>query len=122
MNYTACGLVANVAWFAVLIGLVEVCSINPTISSGIGFIVAVILNYSCQYKLTFKSEGNHAEIFLRFFVVAIFGVTINLLIFWTLNEKFDTPYLVAQVVSTGIVVLVNFNINKRYTFRTYNSC
>ncbi len=45
---------------------------------------------------------------------------VNTVIFWFLYEKLGVMYLLAQVVATGLVMFMNFTINKNYTFVSAN--
>jgi len=35
---------------------------------------------------------------------------------WLLNEQWDVPYLLAQVIATGTVLFWNFAANRFWTF------
>ena len=54
--------------------------------------------------------------FSLFAVVAALTLVINTGVFWLCNEAAALPYLLSQVVATGLVVLVNFQLNRRYVF------
>lgn len=115
-RYTVAGSMAAVAHFTVLWILVEWFGVYPTYASAIGFCVAIFVNYSLQYYWTFRAKGPHGVLFLRYLVVTLLMLGVNTLIFWTLNEAMGIYYLVAQVVATGCVMILNFTINRHYTF------
>ena len=52
----------------------------------------------------------------RYTLVTLAMLLVNLLIFWFLNEQLGIYYFIAQIVATGIVVILNFTINRRWTF------
>jgi len=114
--YTISGGLAALVHFLILIALVEKTTINPTIASGIGFCMAIIVNYNMQYHWTFKSSGSHRTIFIKYVIVTFIMLGVNTIIFWFLFEKQELVYLIAQVIATGTVMLMNFAINKNYTF------
>jgi putative flippase GtrA len=116
IRYVISGAIASAAHFSLLILLVELISMNATLASAVGFGVAIFVNYSFQYHWTFRADGPHGVLFARYIIVTFAMLGVNTGIFWFFNVQLDVPYLLAQVVATGIVVLFNFTINLRYTF------
>jgi putative flippase GtrA len=116
IRYTAAGSLAVGVHYLVLILLVEVAEIDPTLSSSCGFSVGVILNYLLQYYWTFRSTGSHTRRFPLFAGVAVTMLGLNAAIFWGLHVHAGINYLLAQAVAIGVVFLLNFLINSRYTF------
>ena len=43
---------------------------------------------------------------------------VNTMIFWLLNSRAGVPYLLAQALATALVVGLNFETNRRYTFKS----
>ena len=117
-RYIISGGVAAVAHFGLLIILVELFAVNPTVASALGFIAAIFVNYSLQYHWTFavKGSGQHKKFFARYLLVTLSTLCINTLLFWTMNEVVGIQYFYAQVVATGVVLVINFVVNQRYTF------
>lgn len=116
LRYTVAGSIAAIAHFSVLWGLVEWFGVYATYASATGFCVAIFVNYSLQYYWTFRAKGPHGVMFLRYLVVTLTMLGVNTLLFWTLNEAMGVYYLVAQVIATGCVMILNFTINRYYTF------
>jgi putative flippase GtrA len=116
IRYVISGAIASVAHFSLLILLIESISMNATLASAIGFGAAIFVNYSFQYHWTFRADGPHGVLFVRYVIVTLAMLGVNTGIFWFFNVQLDIPYLLAQVVATGIVVLFNFTINFHYTF------
>lgn len=115
-RYCIVGGLAALLHFMVLIALVEGFQVVPTWASAIGFCLAVILNYVLQYYWTFAADGSHGRMFSLFAVFAVLTLVINTGVFWLCNEAADLPYLLSQVIATGTVVLINFQLNRRYVF------
>ena len=74
------------------------------------------MNYFLQYYWTFSVSGPHRTFFFRYLTVTLLTLGLNTLLFWNLNVIMEIHYTIAQVVATGVVVIVNFAINQRYTF------
>jgi putative flippase GtrA len=116
LRYAIGGGLGAITQFSVLTFLIEIHHVNPTAASAAGFILAVIVNYTFQYQITFKADKAHTVLFRRFTTVALCGLAINTALFWVFNEKMGIYYLIAQVGATGIVFLFNYLMNFYYTF------
>ena len=115
-RYVISGGTAAVVHFAVLTTLVELFSVNPTIATSIGFVIGSTVNYTLQYHWTFDADGPHHVMFTRYASVTATTLSINAGLFWTFTNVFGIFYLIAQVISTGLMVVVNYLINKHFTF------
>jgi putative flippase GtrA len=115
-RYLVAGGTAALVHFAVLIMLVELADVDATIASMIGFCLAVIVNYTLQYHWTFEMSEPHGRILTKYIVITFTMLGVNTIIFWVLYEQVGVLYLVAQFIATGVVTVLNFLINKHYTF------
>ena len=115
-RYCAVGVAAAALHFAVLVVLVELFAAVPTFASATGFCAAVGLNYWLQYRWTFRANGSHGVMFPLFALIAVLALGVNTVVFWACNVVAAQPYLVAQVIATGAVVIINFHLNRRYVF------
>jgi putative flippase GtrA len=70
-----------------------------------------------NYRFTFRSTQRHRVAIPRFLGVAAAGMLVNSLIMALLTRGIGWHYLVAQVISTGIVLLSNFVGNRLWTFK-----
>jgi len=53
---------------------------------------------------------------IKFFTVGAIGLILNTLMMALAIEVFALYYLLAQVISTGLVLFLNFIGNRRWTF------
>jgi putative flippase GtrA len=53
-----------------------------------------------------------------FVTLTMLGVNTGL--FWLFHVQAGLAYLLAQVFATSLVVVMNFQINRRYTFNHYD--
>jgi putative flippase GtrA len=44
-------------------------------------------------------------------------MTLNTLLFWTLSSGLGVYYLASQMITIGVIVPINFTINRSFTFR-----
>ena len=115
-RYLVSGGTAALCHFTVLIVLVEFASFNPTLASMLGFCLAVLVNYTLQFHWTFELSGPHGRILTRYVITTFAMLGVNTVIFWLLNEKLSIMYVLAQVIATGVVTIMNFLINKHFIF------
>lgn len=117
LRYAISGGSAALAHLAVLILLVEEFGSNPTLSSAIGFCVAIAVNYTLQYYWTFRADGSHGSTFARYVSVTLLMLVVNTGLFWFINTRIGLGYVIAQAIAILFVFTINFEINRRFTFR-----
>jgi putative flippase GtrA len=81
-----------------------------------GFSGGAMVNYFLNYYVTFKSTKSHHEAMIKFSIVAVIGLILNTLMMALAIEVFALYYLLAQVISTGLVLFWNFIGNRLWTF------
>jgi putative flippase GtrA len=95
----------------------EILKIQKYIANTCGFALAATTNYFLNRIWTFNSTNpNVALEFSRFFIIALIGLIINLLIIYAMTGKFKVNFYVSKLVATLLVTLWNFLINAYYTF------
>jgi putative flippase GtrA len=117
-KYFVSGSVAVIIHFSILTVLVEIYSANPTLSTSLGFCVGTIFNYLLQYHWTYSASGDHRKVFLIYISVTLSMLCMNALLFWIQVELIGVHYLLAQIMATGVVMLLNYVINTKFTFST----
>lgn len=111
------GGVATATHYCVLVLAVELFDTRPVFASGVGFLAGAIVNYLLNRHFTFRSDALHSAALPRFFVIAGVGLALNQGLMHVLSTRLGWPYLLAQVVATGLVLLWNFAGNSLWTFR-----
>lgn len=119
IRYFCSGGLAMLLHFSILILFIEHFSIDPLIATTSGFCLAVIFNYTVQFYWTFKVKGPHLHFFTRYLAVTLVTLCINNGLFWAALSLLHLPYLMAQILATGTVFLINFFINHFYTFKSH---
>jgi putative flippase GtrA len=111
------GVIATSVHYAILIALVQLFHAAPVPAALCGFLVGGIFSYGLNRRHTFVSERPHEEAAWRFALVA--GVAFGLTYVFMLQmvERWRVPYLPAQVVTTGLVMIWTFAANRLWTFR-----
>lgn len=115
-RYLVSGGLAAATHFAVLVALVEWAAMNPTLATTFGFEAAIFVNYPLQYFWTFSATGQHRVVFTRYVIVTVAAFGLNTVLFWSLLTQIGVWYPLAQVIATGVVVIVNYTVNRHFTF------
>ncbi len=115
-RYFVSGGAALALQIAVLTALVEWLATPPVLASGVGFVLACVLNYTLQRCWVFRAAGAHRVLFARYAGVTTATLGLNLVLFWLTAEVIGIWYPLAQVLCTGAIFLLNFAINRAYTF------
>lgn len=102
--------------YAILIILVRWATIPAIIASSIGFIFSTVVNYFLSRSFTFKSTSPHRSAFPKFISVAFIGLIINTVFMTLLHNFLGAHYLVAQLFTTGIVMITNYLLNRYWSF------
>ena len=89
---------------------------NYIIANVIGYGIGVINSYYWNKNWVFQVSSNQRNIFVKFVVVNLITLVINTLALYILANYLDMhPYL-AQIFATGFGLLINFFLNKKWTF------
>jgi putative flippase GtrA len=117
VKFSAVGALAMVGHYAVLVVAVEAGGARALYASIAGSLVGAIISYALNYRFTFESNQSHPETLSRFLTVATVAFFLNGGIMAVLTGPIPIHYLAAQVVSTGVIVLWTFSVNRWWTFR-----
>ena len=117
LHFAAVGLVGTAAHYLLLIGLVEGAGADPVAGSVAGFCLGALVNYAMSHRFVFRSDRAHHEALPRFFAVALSGLAWNTLLMSLLTHVLGWPYLIAQILTTGLLVLWHYAVNALWTFR-----
>ncbi len=116
LRYIFSGCIALIAHLSLMSILIEIFLITPLLSSNIGFVFAIFVNFYLQYFFTFKSNEDIHKSFLKYFMFCLLGLFLNSLFFTFLNV-FINKYLVSQTVTTFLIFVLNYFLNKFLIFK-----
>ncbi|MBL8438070.1 MAG: GtrA family protein [Zoogloeaceae bacterium] len=119
LRFAALGLAGTGAHYLALIGLVEGAGVDPLFASIAGFCLGALVNYLMSHRFVFRSQRAHQEALPRFFAVALTGLAWNALLMKLMVHSAGWPYLVAQLLTTGLLVFWHYAVNAVWTFRTH---
>ncbi len=116
-SFVGVGVVATALHYAVLVLLVQLGGVAPVPAALCGFVVGGVLSYALNRRHTFGSERPHEEAAWRFMLVAGVAFVLTYALMRVMVEGWLIPYLPAQVVTSGLVMMWTFTANKLWTFR-----
>jgi len=116
VKFAGVGAIGTAGHYATLLILVNLVRLDAVVSSSAGFVVGGIINYALNYKFTFRSQQSHASTAPKFFAIALGGFFLNGLAMTFFVNKLGIHYLLAQVVTTGLILIWTFLANHYWTF------
>lgn len=117
ISFLRVGVIATACHYLLLIFLVEVFNSDVLIASTIGALLGATVNYVLNYKLTFQSTLAHVSVVPKFVGVAILALVLNWLLMKFLTETLLIQYLLAQIMTTILLIVVTYGLNKIWSFR-----
>ncbi|WP_282094935.1 GtrA family protein [Epibacterium ulvae] len=117
ITFFGVGAIATTCHYAVLFALVEGAKVLPITASLCGALFGAIVSYVLNRTYTFQSTAQHRKTAPKFFVIAGLSVVLNTVLMGILTLSVGLPYPVAQVLTTGVLIVVTFSLNKVWSFR-----
>lgn len=88
------------------------------ISNVIAYSISTLNSYLWNSKWVFKYSGDNVkETSLKFIVLNVIGLTLNTIILYLLVDIVGLNKLIALVITTGVVMILNYFINKFWVFK-----
>ena len=115
-GYVLSGLAATGSHYAVMVALVQWAGWWEVAASSVGFLAGALVKYPLNYWVVFKSSTAHGRALARFAVGLGIGFALNGAILALLLATLDVHYLVSQVLTTGVVTLVNYLLARNWIF------
>jgi putative flippase GtrA len=116
LRFLVSGGIATVVHWSTLWGLINL-QVEAVLASSIGAFVGAIVNYVLQYFFTFKTKRQHKQALLAYIPTVAVSWLLNLALFYSLYGGLFPEPLMAQVVTTAVVMVVNFLLYKKVVFR-----
>lgn len=115
--YLAGGGAATLAHYAAALALAELGGIRPLIATMLGFVVGAAIKYWANYRLAFQSDARHRAAMTRF--AALLGIMwcLNSAVFFLFAEVFRVHYMLAQVLTTAVLIPPGFLLSREWVFR-----
>lgn len=118
VGYAGVGATGTAVQYAVVAVVLAAHATGAVTASCLGAVAGAIVNYGLNYRFTFRATGPHRRSAPRFAVVACAGIALNGVLMATLTRLAKLPWLPAQIVTTGCVLLLTYTASSLWTFRT----
>lgn len=115
-SFAGVGFVATGVHYCLLIGLVEIVGVSAVAAALVGCAAGAVVSYALNRRHTFRSNLPHQQAGWRFALVALGGFGLTYLFMSFFVNFGGVPYLPAQAVTTGIVMLWSFVAHRMWTF------
>ena len=109
------GTLVNMAVYALAVN----CGLYYLIAAVVSFLFAVTNNFYWNFRWTFKGQAafrSRRNKYFRFLAVSVLNLGVNLLLLRLFVETLALDKTLAQLVSIGLVSVLNFIMNSRFTF------
>jgi putative flippase GtrA len=116
LRYGLAGGAAAATQLAVLVLLTELARTPSTLASAVGFGCAVPVNYALQHRFVFNRSRRHLLYFPRYVSITLLTLALNTGLFWLLTDGLGLFYVASQVVTIGLIVPLNYALNRYITF------
>ena len=121
LRFGGVGLCSTVTHVGVFTGLIELLAVAPVISNIFAFCLAVVVSFVGHFHWTFPEEAGQGRparaAFVRFGATAIFGLALNTLIVYLVDQVWQLPYLYAILAMVLLTPPIIFVIAKFWAFR-----
>jgi putative flippase GtrA len=115
-RFLVVGLVSTSVHYVVLIAAVELLGWTAVTGSGCGFSIGAVVSYLLNRTHTFRSDAPHGTAVARFIGVLAVGLGLNLLLMHLFTGRLGWPYLLAQMLTTGLVLFWHFAGHALWSF------
>lgn len=115
--YVGSGGVATAGHYAVTIAAVELIGAAPVAASAAGFAVGAGVKYWLNYVVAFQSRARHAAAMTRYVVMLAVMLALNTLVFALLQRGLGLHYIVAQVLTTILLIPPGYVVSRHWVFR-----
>ncbi len=116
VRYAAVGAVATALHYALLVLCVEHFGWPAWLASGLGAVVGAQLAYVGNRWFTFAHRGSLRASWPRFQATALMGALLGMAVV-ALAVRLGLHYVLAQMLATGLSLVLTFGINRVWTFR-----
>lgn len=118
MKFVISGCVVALFNVALLYLFVSKLHLYYLFAAAISFAIALVLNFLLQKYWAFKGvpEGKIVKQFFLFFALVAFNFFLNLFLMFLFVDKFGIQYLLAQILVTIILAVLNFFVYQRFIF------
>ncbi len=119
LKFAFVGLIGTILNISILYLSTEYYNLYYIYSAIIAFIIAATVNFLINKVWTFNEKINNKIFlqYLKFLVVSLMALSVNILFLYILTEFVKIYYLVSEVIAIGVSLIINFIGNTIWTFK-----
>lgn len=119
-KYGIVGVSGTIIDVGLLYIFVEYGHIPLLTAAALSFVFAVANNFYWNKKWTFgDASKRYAKQYIKYLIVSLIALGLNMIVLYALTTLFGLWYIFAKLLTSGVIFLWNFTINKFWTFRNY---
>ncbi|HHY0837712.1 TPA: GtrA family protein [Bacillus thuringiensis] len=119
LKFSLIGILNTFITIISYIALVKV-GINYLTANCFAYLIGVINSYYWNKNWVFEFKNKEISLFLKFLIVNIIVLTFNTINLFILVDKFFINKFISQLVSISVGMIMNFFLNKLWTFNKQN--
>ncbi|MGY6251884.1 GtrA family protein [Paraburkholderia caledonica] len=119
LRFASAGAMGTLCQYVILFIFVQAAGGNPVPGSLLGALAGAAVNYMLAYSFVFRSTKKHTETIYKFLIIAGGSVLLNTGLMYLLTQVLHVNYLLAQIVSSGLLLLYSFGANSVWTFKEH---
>lgn len=116
LRYASVGAVSTTVHYLLLVLGVEAFGWPAFAASGFGAVVGAQVAYAGNRRFTFAHRGDVRASWPRFQATALLGTGVGMAVV-ALGVHWGGHYLLAQMVATGVSLMLTFAVNRAWAFR-----
>lgn len=117
VTYAGVGSVGTLVHYLMLLLLVEGLDMAPYQGAVAGFLSGALINYGLNHRITFRSSRKHGDALPKFLSVAAIGALLTGALMAWATERLKIHYFIAQLITTALLLVFTFAVNRLWTFR-----
>jgi len=90
--------------------------INFQLANVLSTTAGIINNFLFNAFLNFKAKDHLLKRFMKFYVIGLLGLSFSAALLEVLIRYFEMPALVAKIITIIVIVILQFNLNKKFSF------
>ena len=90
--------------------------LDATIATAVGAGFGALINYGLQHRWAFHSRRRHTQAAPTYLFVCSTSWVINVLLFYAIHNLLHIAIILAQLVTTGLLTLLNYFLYRKMVF------
>lgn len=117
IRYVVVGVANNLLGYGIFL-LVTSLGVDPKSTMSLFYVLAAVLGFFGNKKLTFTHTGNLYSSIFRYTIAHTIGFTLNFMLLTVFYEWYGYPYQYVQAVAIFVVAAILFVLFKYFVFPT----